>query len=276
MTHVPSRPLHWTLFAASLLAATGVLAPWLSACSGAEDATTGRRVTLATEFSAHRPLTQPVVLASGWTLELSGGWLGVGSLHYFDGAPPIARRATPAWQQWLLPSVAHAHPGHYQSGSPLGEMLSPSALDIADLPLAGAAGAGVTGVYRSARLTLAPSGAPELDGAVARLVGVATKPEREPVHFDLSAGFEDVAASATSAKIEGCPFDEVEVKGDGTITLSVDVSVWASLLDFEGVAPGSSAAPTRFVSGDRPRIAFALGVAQLSAYRLTFTPTETP
>jgi len=134
-------------------------------------------------------------------------------------------------------------------------------------------GNGITGLYRSARLTLAaPTSEPartQLGGQVAVVEGVARKGE-QTVYFRLSASFADVARSVTQGQVDGCAFNEAEVEEDGTVTVTVKPHVWFNLVDFTGVAPGTTNAPTEIAVGETPQIAFVLGLVQLSAYHFSY------
>jgi hypothetical protein len=47
--------------------------------------------------------------------------------------------------------------------------------------------------------------------------------------------------------------------------------VWFDLVDFAELEPGSSDAPSEFESDTQPRLAFADGLAQLSAYEFSYS-----
>jgi len=81
----------------------------------------------------------------------------------------------------------------------------------------------------------------------------------------------DIENSAAQGHVEGCEFHEVNVGADGLVTVLVNPSVWFNLVDFTLVEPGSEAAPTEFAAGTQPQIAFAQGLAQLSAYKFTYS-----
>ncbi|MET0343160.1 MAG: hypothetical protein ABW252_19280 [Polyangiales bacterium] len=254
-----------------------LLAALLFACGGD---TGGREVVLATTLRADPEIAASFPTRTGWTVRLTRAAASVGALYYFEGAPAFVRarpRDAKAWLAWLWPlGKARAHPGHYIAGEALGQMLVPAAADLfagsAVLP----AGNGVTGTYRSARFALAAPGdaaaRASLGGDhVGFVEGVAVK-GTETVHFRLGASFDEVARSAAAAQVDGCVFDETDVTGDGTVAVTVSPRVWLSLVDFTGVAPGSPEAPTLVAAGETPRIAFALGLAQLSAYHFAFAP----
>jgi hypothetical protein len=158
-------------------------------------------------------------------------------------------------------------------------MLESSSVDLFALPADLGVGDGITGTYRSARFVFDPTpvgpAAAELAGHVAVAEGtasLATDGGTMVVHFKVAADFADVAKSAANGNIDGCTFEQVRVTDSGTVTLTIRPSVWFNLVDFTGVAPGSADAPTELAAGTTPHTAFALGLAQLSAYRFSFEP----
>lgn len=257
---------------------------WLSlscllfACGGS-DSTTGRPVVLHTALQADGELSTEFATETGWTVQLSKAVLSVGALYYFDGEPAfVSREQRPLWQRLaraLGPSIAYAHPGHYLAGMALGQVTTPATADLFAGRVALPDGNGITGLYRSARLTLAaPTSEPartQLEGQVVVVEGVAKKAE-QTVFFKLSASFADVARSVAQGQVDGCVFDEAEVEEDGTVTVTVKPHVWFNLVDFTGIAPGTANAPTAVAAGDTPQIAFALGLVQLSAYHFSYGP----
>ncbi len=66
-------------------------------------------------------------------------------------------------------------------------------------------------------------------------------------------------------------FEEAAVQGDGTVTVRVEPSVWFDLVDFSELEPGTPEEPVEFAPGTQPRLAFADGLAQLSAYRFAYS-----
>lgn len=261
---------------ALLAAVLGGLA--LTACSSeGKDSTGGKRVVLATRVEPDPDIAKELTTGTKWTVALNTAQLAIGGLYYFDGKPAFAsnERRTP-WQHLrsYLIGTAYAHPQHYVAGSALGEMVEPSSVDLfrgAEL----AEGNGVTGVFRSGRVVLPKKvvgpAAQDLGGHIAAASGVAKKDGRI-VYFEISADLADIQETSPQAEIDGCVFDEVEVQADGTVTLTVTPSVWFNLVDFTDVESGSEEAPTEIVRGDVAHKAFALGVAQLTAYHFEYTP----
>jgi hypothetical protein len=244
----------------------------LEACTDDDTSGTGgQRVALRTraEVVANG---EAFTNAQGWSVELSEALLSVGSLYYFHGAPAVEASR---WPALLGLRTAHAHPGHYQSGDALGQMLEPWAFDV----LAGGAlpdGDGVTGVYRTGSLVFAaPSAGPaagELGELVASVRGVANKEGEESRHFRALAGFDEVARSVADAAVAGCPFEEATVGGDGTVTVTFTPEIWFRLVDFALVDAGTEDEPADFAPQTQPRIAFSQGLAQASAYSFAFAP----
>jgi hypothetical protein len=256
--------------------------PVLQAC-GPEDSTTGKRVILHTRIELESEELTTFDNGLDWHVTLQHAWIATGAFGYFDGVPPLVSRRSPtpeeswrlALERFLGVGVAHAHPGHYQAGMALGEMLEHSSVDIlsgtTDLP----DGDGVTGTYRSARFSFgSPPVGPfsgKLDGHAALLEGTAELDGEITRHFRAFADVAELAKIQAGGNIDGCPFDEVTVTADGTVTVRVDPSVWFDLVDFGELDPGSSDEPSEFPEGSQPRIAFAQGLAQLSAYRFSYS-----
>jgi len=256
------------LFSAALL---------LQACGS--DTTSGKRVVLHTRLTLEPSAASGFTTAVGWTVTLSQAMLAMGPVYYFDGAPPLElARNSRDWQRaarWLGLGIAHAHPGHYVAGNAMGQMLEASSVDVlggvTELP----DGDGVSGTYRSARFTfrakaLGPLSA-ELGEQVALVTGSAEKEGEEPRFFVASAELADVARSAAKGQVEGCEFSEVDVETDGTVTIAVNPAVWFNLVDFSAIEPGSAEAPSSFPAGSQPKLAFAQGLAQLSAYEFSYS-----
>lgn len=247
----------------------------LSATACAGDTTTGRTVRLHARIEADAEIADQFATETGWSVRLNKAALGLRALYYFDAPPAFVRRDRRGWlrhaARLLLGGVARAHPGHYMAGSALGQMLEPAAVDLLGGGQPLAEGMGVSGVYRSARFVLAEAEQGDLAGLVALAEGVATKAERT-VHFRLSADFAEISRSASDGQVDGCKFEEADVEADGSVTVTVEPHVWFNLVDFSDVAPGSAEQPTQIGPDETARIAFALGVAQLSAYQFSYIP----
>lgn len=257
----------------SLVAMTGMLAFGVLACSSDSESTTGKRIVLHTRAIAPANIAGTFTTGFGWDVTLTKAAVAVSGLYYFDGPPPTAMRAKPLPLHERFASLfigtAWAHPGHYQAGTALGEVVlaQPTALDLfGATPMTLPDGDGVTGTYRSARLVI-PSAAPAdavLAGHVAIAEGSATKHDGTtptPIHFRLVADFADISASIVNGAVDGCVLDETVVTGDVTIAVETKPTVWLNLVDFSNVAPGTVESPTETKSAG-----FSQGVTQLSAY----------
>jgi hypothetical protein len=248
----------------------------LVAVSCGSDSTSGHPVRLHTALVADPEIDGPFATETGWMVQLDQAAVSLGALYYFDGEPAFVERARRSllaqFAALFRTPIAHAHPGHYIAGAALGQMVVPAASVLSSEPVELSEGNGLTGLYRSARLVLAAdeSDAEPLAGGVAVLQGRASK-DGVTVHFKLSASYADVARSVSKGEVNGCVFDESEVERDGTVTVTVTPHIWLDLVDFADVAPGSAEQPTEIAHGELAQIAFALGVAQLSAYHFSFT-----
>jgi hypothetical protein len=252
------------------------LAVLLLACSGGGGTTAGKRVVLHTAATADPVTKTGFTTGFGWDVTLDRAAVALSALYYFDGPPPTAMWKAPGLRERLFSlfvSTAWAHPGHYQAGTALGQMIltRPVALDlfapaIAALP----DGDGVTGTYRSARFVL-PSAAPAdpvLAGHVALAEGKASKHDgssSQPIFFRLVADYADISASINNGAVDGCVLDEVDVTDDGTITVEIRPTIWLNLVDFSKIDPGQAATPTEARSAG-----FSQGVTELSAYHFSY------
>jgi hypothetical protein len=258
-----------------------ISAGWLGAALCIEacgvDEASGRRVVLSTRLEAAAG-ADSFTTALGWNVTLSRALLSTGPFYYFDGAPPLVLRfERPRWatlRAALGLGEVFAHPGHYKAGEALGQMLQPWSVDLlaggADLPV----GDGVTGLYRSASFSFtAPAEGPiasELGGQAVIVEGTARREGTPPLRFLATADLGDIERSAANGYIDGCPFDELEIEGDGRVTVQVTPRVWFDLVDFSELEPAADGA-VEFPPDSQPKIAFALGLAQLSAYKFSFS-----
>lgn len=243
------------------------------------NSTTGKRVALGTQ----------AVLASGTTFENPAGWtftlekvtMSIAALYYFSGEPiePLAsapRRDSlfKVVQRVLVPE-AHAHPGHYKNGAARGEMLEASSFDLVATPLVALpAGAGITGLVRSARVVFGdlPVGAQALalGSALIAVEVTATKGELTR-HVRLEASKSDVLDADLQPRVEGCVFGEVELEESGLVTLSIDPRVWLDQCELDDAPEGTASAPTLLDESHVGHRAFVRGIKKSTAFTLAYT-----
>ncbi|MDB4947029.1 MAG: hypothetical protein JWP97_6563 [Labilithrix sp.] len=259
----------------AFLAAAGA-----SGCSSNDESssTAGKRIVLHTTIGGDAATRTKLTTGFGWDVTLSKAVIATSGIYYFDGPPPTAlftpgKRKTPFDRfASLFVGTAYAHPGHYQAGTALGEVLlaAPVAVDLLAPPAALPDGDGITGIYRSARFVIAaaaPANA-TLNGHIAVAEGVATKHDGSspaPIYFRLVADFADIQSSINNGAVDGCVLDETTVTDSGSIAAEVRPAVWLNLVDFAPLAPGSAAAPT-----EAKNAGFSQGVTLLSAYHFTY------
>ncbi|WP_437670927.1 hypothetical protein [Sorangium sp. So ce131] len=284
-----ARPTH-PARSAAILAAAALASSALAAGCGADDATGGRRLTLATQIAPDAASVAPFTNALGWTVTLSKAHLSVGPLYYFEGAPFTARREDPGrgvapallerLARWAVPE-AHAHPGHYQAGEARGQMTEATSVDLLRGTTALADADAVSGVVRSARFTFgAPPTGPLAGALEGRVVVVEGRAEKGDITraFRARAAVEDVLNAAGEPAVEGCVFEEVFVDEPGVVTLVVKPAVWLDQVDFEEAAAGeegeegADGAPVDLPPGSQAQRGFTRGLKKGTAYTLSFTP----
>ena len=253
----------------------------LLACgSDSGDTTTGKRIVLHTKATAEPVTKTKFTTGFGWDVTLTKAAVATSGLYYFDGPPPTAmwKPRAPGLRErlaGLFIGTAWAHPGHYQAGTALGQVIltEPTALDLfAALPVTLADGEGITGIYRSARFVIpkaAPASGAVLDGHIAVAEGQASKKDGsspQPIFFRLVADYADIQGSINNGAVDGCVLDETTVTDSGSITVEIKPTIWLNLVDFSKIAPGSAATPTEARSEG-----FSQGITQLSAYHFSYT-----
>jgi hypothetical protein len=90
------------------------------------------------------------------------------------------------------------------------------------------------------------------------------------VRFDVVSS--DVLDAAGEARVEGCVFDEVDVASDGTVTLTIEPSVWLAGCDFADAPAGEEGAPLVVPAGTQPANAFSRSLKKGGAYHFAFQP----
>jgi hypothetical protein len=235
-----------TILATALI--SGVAASFVACGANEASGTTGKRVTLKT--IAHGEGTAPFVTALGWTVTLKTARVNVASLYYFDGEPIFSM---------LLPKRAFAHPGHYVAGEALGEMLTPSAVDLLAPATALPNGTGVSGSIRSARFTFGQGA----DGHAVYVEGEAHD-ATTTIPFRAVADLADVLDSYDEPKVEGCTFTAADVRADGTVTVAIAPSIWFDQVDFTEVKSDLASSTIAFNGFTR---GLRKGTAYLFSYR---------
>jgi hypothetical protein len=249
--------IHRHLTYAALL---NVVACTSCSSSDTDSGTTGRAIALQTRVDIDGDASKPWTNALGWEIRLSKAYLSVGALYYYSGDPVLSKRSRPnrthydawAWAGELIVATAHAHPGHYIEGAAMGQMLTPTTVDLLQGSVELAEGEGVTGETNSARFTWQspPQGklASILDGNVVLTQGTASR-DGVSIEFIAKATAAEAVDGNGKAEVAGCAFGGkpgevgVDMDGDGTVTLTLVPRVWFDQVEFEYVAPGTDDAP---------------------------------
>jgi hypothetical protein len=266
------------------------------ACSTSNDAsgTTGRTISLSTHVVVKDDLRQPFTNSLGWAVTITTAYLSVGPLYYFSGSPALSGRVRSkssmhnAWANlanWLVPP-ANAHPGHYIEGAAMGQMLSPTTVDLLAGPVDLADGEGVSGMTNSARFTWQSPAqgplAPALEGHVLLTQGTARQGS-VAVKFVATADSLDVLDGDNLPEVAGCAFGAspgasgVDMSGDGSVTLHLVPSVWFDQVDFSYVVASTENASkpsedeAMDIAGTLAWQGFIRGVKKGTAYEFTYS-----
>lgn len=218
-----------------------LLSVLLTACSGTERT----RRTFPIQVDSRR---SSLVTDSGWEVSLTEAKASLASARFFAGKVLLSRRWSPLE---LLVSAAWAHPGHYQQGEALGELLMPLEVDLlSDAATPWGTANAVTGDYGSLQLGYGAAGL--------SVKGTATK-------GGTSVPF--TASFAPAAPLEGLRFEQVMTTAPGTATITIDLHTLLSRMDFSQV--GASATPL-----DTASVAFngyARGIEDTTSYTTTWS-----
>jgi hypothetical protein len=246
-------------------------------CSGAGDATGGKRVELATRIDLSAAAQAPFTNGFGYEVTLDRVLVSVGELRYHAGAP-VGWRRSPAGQ-WFGVREAWAHPGHYAAGDELGEMLDPDTVDLLSAPVGLTDGEGVTGEYLSAAFSFrAPpvgSLASELGDDVVLVQGSAKSADLE-FAFEAHATEADVLDTYGVPVVAGCPFSDGTVASDGTVVVTIDPALWLDQVDFAREPNVVAGETTVLDPAGVPHEAFVRGLKKAAGYAFSFTASQEP
>jgi hypothetical protein len=259
----------------ALFFAAPLLISLLAACGDGADSTAGKRLTLGSRVQAE---SLAFTNAYGWNVQVERALLSIGPLRYLEGAVVVRRDAPRSLQRWFHVRTAHAHPGHYEEGGTVGEMLVPASVDLALGPTDLAPGPAISGTALSARFSFQspPEGehAADLGTQVVIVEGVATQgSESRP--FRASAGVEDVLEGGLPAVV-GCELANGAVQSDGVVTLDVRLSVWLDQVDFALVPASTDGSKVELSRDDNPHKAFVRGLKKAAAYAFSYAPGSAP
>lgn len=250
----------------------------LAACD--EDATNDtsqKRITLTVSASAPAEARTTFTNSYQWAITLSKAELAIGAVYFFDGEPIFSQRAPTRTPRERLANLfigtAHAHPGHYIPGNAVGQMLTPSSLSLLGDGATLGTGDGVTGLFRSARVTfpetVAGPEAPVLGDKIALFEGVARKGGKN-VGFRLTAARSELLDADGEARVEGTTISPAtSVAGDAKLTLVIDPRKFFDQSEFDGLPEGET--PVDLPKDSDASRNFVRGVKSGPAYVFTLT-----
>lgn len=229
--------------------------PRLALCAmllvGCGDDTTGRsRVRYDVRA---RGVDTTFTTSRGWTVQIAEARVSLGALRWYEGPPIFALRW---WERALGVSVAHAHPGHYEPGAALADMLTPRVVDLSAGAVALGTADGVTGAAQSVHLELRP--APTTgDTATVFVRGEATLASQR-VRFrgalPLTLNLEGVTAPGN---IDNTAWE-----------LQVSVGRWVDRVDFSALTPSAPDAEVEFTADSQAANALYRAATNVGSYRV--------
>lgn len=237
--------------------------------------TAEKRVSYATRIVAADAVEAPIVNAYGWSLMLTKAAVSVGPLYYWNGSPSFASNTPKNDFRFFGIRSAFAHPGHYIAGDAMGEMLTPSSVDLALGEATLPSGAGVSGIYRSARFTFADKPVGDavgaLEGHVVVLEGEGTK-DTMTRHFRAELDVADMLDASGEPRVEGCAFEgEPDVQADGTITIRVVMSLWLDQLELDAIPESADGKPVLLPRDSTAFRAIQRGVRKAAALQFQYS-----
>lgn len=263
----------------ALVLSLGATCVGLIACD--EDATNDtsqKRISLTVSAASPPEARATFTNAYQWAITLSKAELALGAIYFFDGEPIFSQRApTPGARTprqrvaRLFLGTAHAHPGHYIAGNAVGQMLTLSSFSLLGDTTVLGAGDGVTGSFRSARVTFPESvGGPSaavLGDKIALFEGVARKGGTS-VGFRVSAARGDLLDADGQARVEGTTIaPATNVAANAAITLVIDPRQFFDQCEFDGLPEGET--PTDLPTDSDASRNFVRGVKSGPAYVFT-------
>lgn len=224
--------------------------------------TGARRRTFPVEMTL-QPMTGPT--ESGWTVTPESLQVAAGPVRFYEGRVLLTQRAPWLTPYVLLGGTAWAHPGHYVPGEALGEVLTPTTVDLlAATPTRLGEANAVTGDYGSLELTLPP----QVDGHTLRLRGTARHADGRTVRFETSMD--------QGKPLEGIRFERVLALEEGRVRITVDLGRWLGRIDFATASPADARGISTFPTGSQAQNALVRGVEDTSAYVVTWVEGATP
>jgi hypothetical protein len=247
-----ARVLSASMLAFSVLVVGGS-SPMAAGC-GEDDGsgTTGKRIALEVKIAASSDSKQ-FTNTQGWAIAITKADIATGALYFYDGATLFASgpESRPPATTRSFVKTAHAHPGHYVPGNAKGEMRSSTSADVLAGALLGK-GDGITGPVRSATFTFGAPGvgpvAADLGANVIVMEGTATKGAESRI-FRAEILPADVKDAKGVTQIEGCPFAETDMQGDGVVTLTIKLPMWFEQVVFDAVPASTDGKPVLLTDG---------------------------
>jgi len=232
----------------------------LPALLAAACATTAEQRTTFEVQAGGRDAGSVVVNDAGWSVALDEAVMALGPVYFFEGDPLFARRTI--IDRLLGIRVAWAHPGHYEEGDALAQVLDQVEVDLLEAsPTPLGLAEGVTGQYRSAQVGIRPLEGGSLDGGSLVVSGTATR-EADAVEF--------TARLDIDIDVEGIAFDQDVDGSPGHALIGVDVHRFLLMADFTDLV--GTGAPVDVPETSQVMNALYRGVDNTSAFIFEWIP----
>lgn len=183
-----------------------------SGCGGSS----GKRVSFDVRLEGVGANSQQSTASEPYAVTLTKAHIHMGTVTFYAGEPLFAR----VLRQLTPIALAHAHPGHYQEGDALAQLIQTRVVDLLGEPLTLGRAEGVTGEYRSASVELVGSTTAD---ATVELMGTAT-------HGDTEVAFS--GAVDLAQVVAGVAADDAIASGEGHVAVQVDLARWVAQIDF--------------------------------------------
>ncbi len=217
-----------------------------SAC-GLDATAGGKRLSLEVRVLSSKE-SSGFTNAAGWRIQLSKALAATGPIAFYERPASLAAYRRKAHELGFLSiRSAWAHPGHGADGDAIGELLSPSSVDLLTGGSLGIASA-LSGTVRSASVSFAaPATGPFANelGAFALVLEGTAERGTELRAFRATIPLDELRGALGRPEILGCTVEGASIASNGVMRLEVKLGQWFDQVDFtDAPRPNPGAVPT--------------------------------